>query len=517
MQTLIEYIRALSLINTVCGAVLIVLAVLWIRVYWQEWKKKNSAEEREKANLLVLLQDICPVWVKDQDGKLVRIGKNGEGTPQVMVENLAPIWREPEVVEPEEEKLGKVDLQNKRAARFYKSLSRTNKKHLDVIARLLMLLDKEGGCSSVVSQQATQDPETSWDSNTYQKLGTITLLDHTLNVAEFVIAKLGEEQSNYMVPDAVVAALGHDIGKLPSKQAKLYAQGDHPLTSAEVIADIPGFNKLPKKDIILKLIKTHHKDSDEFLAKILKQADQKARQAEIEQANARIAAVQKAAAAPAQPIEKQDEAETVKQETPVYPPSNKQTSAKAAWNTQHDIYGIDDTKEKKWGAHQPKEQIPQLDISHWFDADLCLQEIKRHINVINGKIFQAFSVPTGTVYVQTGLIRDILMAQAQKAEVMEIAMRDKEESAEMRPVLLAAVNIFRRRNAIETNQVGEKYFGGSFAVHYRDGQKQKGYYTPFTAEAFLLPGESIGELEKRKKGRLMDITSVDIWKGEQAG
>ena len=222
MLTLIENIRAVSPTNTVFVVVLIGLAVILIRVYWQEWRENHSAAAREKERLIVLLQDICPVWIKGKDGILVQLEKKEKGRPQVQVENLAPLWREPKVVEPEEEKLGKVKLRNKRAARFYKSLSKTNKKHLDVIARLLVLLDKEEGCSSIVSQQATQDAETSWDADITRKLGTITLLDHTLNVAEIVIAKLNEEEANYMVPDAVVASLGHDIGKLPSEQAKLY-------------------------------------------------------------------------------------------------------------------------------------------------------------------------------------------------------------------------------------------------------------------------------------------------------
>ena len=529
MRILIEYIRAISLANAVWGVVLSALGIWWIRVHLQEKKEKDSAEKREIEKVIILLQGICPVWIKRKDGELVLLDKQKkrekgqEEKPQVLLDGIAPIWREAEVVKADvEEKIGTVNLQNVRAARFFRSLSKINKKHLHVIARLLIILDREGGCSSVVSRQATQDQETSWDSSTYQKLGTISLLDHTLNVAELVIARLDEEEANHMVPDAVIAALGHDIGKLPSKHAKLYAQGDHPLTSAEVVDAIPGFDKLSKKDLILTLIKLHHKDSDEFLAKTLKQADQRARQTEIAQVNARIAAAQEIAEEVGQPVETRDTTKTEKEVPPVIPPQpvvarpsiplhSEQASAEAAWKTQRDIYGLNpaDSKEKK-----SKEQIPVLDITKWFDADLCLGEIKRHINMISGKRFQAFSMSSGTVYVQSGLIRDILLEQAKKAEVMGIAMRDKFNDAEMRPVLLAAVNLLRGRNSIETTEVDEKYFGGHFAVHYRDGKKQKGYYTPFTAEAFLSPGESVGELEQKKKGRLMDITSVDIWKDE---
>ena len=504
MLTLIENIRAVSPTNTVFVVVLIGLAVILIRVYWQEWRENHSAAAREKERLIVLLQDICPVWIKGKDGILVRLEKKVKGRPQVQVENLAPLWREPKVVEPEEEKLGKVKLRNKRAARFYKSLSKINKKHLDVIARLLVLLDKEEGCSSIVSQQATQDVETSWDADITRKLGTITLLDHTLNVAEIVIAKLNEEEANYMVPDAVVATLGHDIGKLPSEQAKLYAQGDHSLTSAEVIAGIPGFSKLPKKDVILKLIKTHHhEDCDDFLGRILRKADQKARKDEIQQVDSRIDTVQEAVEAQpvSDPIE-EDADQWDEEEVADIQASNQATS-----ESQNDTDG--DSKGKKWGP-QPKEQLPELDICKWFDADLCLQEIKRHINVLNENKFQAFSMPNGIVFVKSELLGEIALEQANKAKVLDITMRDKTKKSEMQPIFIAMVNIFRGLSAIETSLVSEGFYAGRFAVLSRDGGKQKGYYTPFTAKAFLSLGESIDELEQRKKGRLMDFTSVDI-------
>jgi HD domain len=528
MHKVIEYVRSIDFAGSLCMAALAMLAVLWIRVHWQERKEKHSAKEceREKENLIVLLQDICPIWIRRQDGTLIKLDQRDgeEGAIQVKLENIAPVWREPETLTPEEEKHGKVVLQNERAARFYTEFSKSKKEYRDVIARLLILLDKEGGCSSVVSQQAMQDPETGWDSSTYQKLGKITLLDHTLNVAELMVVRLKEEKSGHMVNDAVVVALGHDIGKLPSKLPLIYSFGDHPLTSADVVANIPEFNKLStsKKDIILKLIKTHHKDSDEFLAKILRQSDQKARQAEIVQVNAQIAAKREATEAVGQPFVKQDQAEMEELETSIISPRSvtvlpeNQIPAKivseAAWKTQRDIYNIEaDSKEKKKESQRkPKKQIPDLDISYWFDADLCLQEIKQYINMMDGNKFQAFSMSTGIIYVQTGLIRENLLEQAKKAEVMEIIMRDKGNSNEMQPVLLAAVNIFRSKNVIEISQVGEQFFGGYFSVHYKDGQKNRGFYTPFTAGAFLSPGESLGQLEQRKKGRLAEIMSVEI-------
>ena len=387
-----------------------------------------------------------------------------------------------------------------------------------------MLLDREGECASVVSQQAAAgDVETSWDSSTYRKLGTVSLLDHTLNVAELVIAELDKEEAGHMVNDAVIAALGHDIGKLPSKRPKVYSFGDHPLTSAMVLQDLPGSSRLKHRDEIQNAIKLHHKgDSNDLMTKILKDADMKARQAELELVGEQIR--KQEAVEDDQPIRSQDEAKpdlTAKEAVPVIqqpmatpaavPSEPSPANSTAAWKAQNDIYGIGGAAKEKSGSQQ-KAQIPKVDISRWFDADHCLSEIKRHINVLDGNKFQAFSMPTGTVYVQTGLISNILMEQAQKAGVVEITMRNQGNSNAMQPVLLAAANFFRSRNLIETSQVGEGFFGGHFAVRSRDGGKMKGYYAPFSAEAFLSPGESLGDMEQRKKGRLANITSVEIWK-----
>ena len=135
MRILIEYIRAISLANAVWGVVLSALGIWWIRVHLQEKKEKDSAEKREIEKVIILLQGICPVWIKRKDGELVLLDKQKkrekgqEEKPQVLLDGIAPIWREAEVVKADvEEKIGTVNLQNVRAARFFRSLSKINKK-----------------------------------------------------------------------------------------------------------------------------------------------------------------------------------------------------------------------------------------------------------------------------------------------------------------------------------------------------------------------------------------------------
>jgi hypothetical protein len=81
-------------------------------------------------------------------------------------------------------------------------------------------------------------------------------------------------------------ARSHDLGKLPSARGTLYALGEHPLAAGTVLAGVAGFKELGRKDEILRAIKLHHKVADGLLGKTLKQADQMARQQELEEAMA---------------------------------------------------------------------------------------------------------------------------------------------------------------------------------------------------------------------------------------
>lgn len=549
--------------------------LFWLR---RKERQRRIVEECDRERLIVNLKEICSLWVPGKEKRPPRLEvKNGK--IQVSLEGVAHIWREPGDVdeadaEPVEE-MGPVVLRNERAAKFFKQFENTDKAHRDVIARLLLLLDQEGDCASVVSQQTTNDIETSW-GNTYERLGKVSLLDHSLNVAETVIAELTREESGHMINDAVIAALGHDIGKLPSKQPAIYSYGDHYLGSAEVLTGIPGFSRLSKKPKIIEAVKLHHKPAPEqdMLTKILQEADKKARQAELELVNKQMgrkkkkkngikqqtATASQPAANPGESEQKvpvvQGEVDTAqpanspqaiqevqpenqpasdeqaqegmeqapeeqpKIETPAAPapviqpptaPVASQADAKAGWKAQQDIYGIGgDEQPARNNRKKQADWIEPLDIRGWLDVESCLAEIKSRINVMNGRYFQAFSMPTGTVYIHTGLIRDILVDQAKKGGVEEIVMRDPANSIEMRPLLLGADSIFRARNLIDTTQVKEGYFGGYFSLNLKNGEQEGGFYAPFKAEAFLAPGESIGGLEQRKTGKLAEIATVTV-------
>ncbi|MCP4342594.1 MAG: HD domain-containing protein, partial [Desulfobulbaceae bacterium] len=185
--------------------------------------------------------------------------------------------------------------------------------------QLLMVLDQQGQCPSVVDIQG--DVEGGWDENTYQILAKTSLLDHSLNVAEEVVQLLSDNKAWHVIPDTMIAALAHDLGKLESMRGYLYSLGEHPLAAGRPLAGISEFKKLPKKDEILQAIKLHHKMPRGLLGKTLKKADQKARQKELD--NTAL----------------QNDKEQVKETRPSLSGTIKQdTKNNAAWQAQADIY-----------------------------------------------------------------------------------------------------------------------------------------------------------------------------------
>lgn len=221
--------------------------------------------------------------------ELWKAGKITEG--EIPIEKIAPIWR----VDVDKNNFSELELSNERAMIFWRSVAGYFKRfpiQKDVCAHLLTILDKEGNCPSVVNAQLHQDDtEASWDSNSYGLLGMTTLLDHSINVAEKMVKQLLDIQSEHIIPDGIIAALAHDIGKIPSMRTQMYSTGDHPIAAGSSLAALNSFQKLPEKDReeISKAVKYHHRTMDGLLPENLRRADGKARQEEMDWATAELA------------------------------------------------------------------------------------------------------------------------------------------------------------------------------------------------------------------------------------
>lgn len=434
----------------------------------------------------VTLQKLSDGWTK--------------GGRTIHISELVHFWRNEQLCK---EEVDAIALNHPRAVVFLKQLRQWAffKKFLQqrvVCEQILQLLDREGDCPSVVSVRG--DVEGAWDENTYRILAQTTLLDHSLNVAEQVVRLLSEDQAWHVIPDTMVAALGHDLGKLKSQTGSLYTTGEHPLAASKPLAGIPKFNKLSRKEEILRAIRLHHKMPEGLLGKTLKKADQSARQKELEKTvqDHAVKPVKENAPATDLPLKTMTE-NTEPLPTTSYSPVIA-APAKAAWQAQVDIYG-----EQPSGQKQPATEPPQLlDISKWFDMAGFLKELKPYINKMSGRLFLAFSMPDGLVYFQVKVLEGVARKQAERAGCMEIATMDQKDLT-MRHVLLTIVHRLRaEQDIIAGGLIKETYFGGYFLVARKFGKDLKGYYTPFHAEAF----GSIAEMEQAKPDMLRDIVKV---------
>ena len=154
-------------------------------------------------------------------------------------------------------------------------------KPLDVIKKLLALLDTKGDCPSVIEG----DHETSEE---YALLSSIPVRDHTVNVAKeaFHILNDGRKEVSIETPAVLIASLGHDTGKIPGVYKSKQSTLGHSYHSIQYIK--PVLDDLDYGSKIITAIKLLHVQDKKILKQhknsifhVLKQADNQAREKEL--------------------------------------------------------------------------------------------------------------------------------------------------------------------------------------------------------------------------------------------
>lgn len=152
----------------------------------------------------------------------------------------------------------------------------------DTIHEILDLLDKDGDCSSVVNKNP-KEAEREYPRNSYDALAKVTLLEHSLLVAELMAAE--EDRYGILKHKNIIVGLGHDLGKLTGIYKFHYKSSAHPILSKELLNKMRFFPDHPSRVTILTAIVGHHPRYDQskikdIWVKQLVKCDSKARDIE---------------------------------------------------------------------------------------------------------------------------------------------------------------------------------------------------------------------------------------------
>ena len=205
--------------------------------------------------------------------------------------DLVKYWREPQDVLSEGYTL---QVRHKKVREFYNECvlhaywfqDRNKLSHKAVIIQILELLDSYHTAPSVMRNTAVEtDTDRSWDKKSFAVLSEVTLLEHSINACELGIAHLISTKQQHRIPDAMIALLAHDIGKLPGLEQKSYATGEHPVNSHRLLMRMKYFEAVPRSEEIGQAVLGHHQAEAKAnsLTSVVKEADRAARKAEFEE------------------------------------------------------------------------------------------------------------------------------------------------------------------------------------------------------------------------------------------
>jgi len=347
----------------------------------------------------------------------------------------------------------------KHVAPFEKILGSSG--YLKAVSTLLAILDAHGDCPSVVRIQ--QDHEYQALQNVFDLLSRISLLDHSLNVAEQMIsdvARLKTRDPEMIMGKILVAALGHDIGKIPDlMDGENYRKGDHPYISYLVLKNAIFTETTPQHEDILSAVKSHHFQIRDGFTHDLRKADQAAREREAEQLSLRG----DSAAPLIQALQEQAVLEAKPQE-------------------------INHTLKDKGTAPET------IDLS-WLDLDEFLTLIEPEINrVENNTYFKAFSMNNGLVYLMLNLVSETVLLLAKRHNHLEVLVNA--DTTEKKRSLEFTVKTLLADKGYIPSFIGKGFSGARFGLIDASGRKKLvGVYMPVEARAFQT---SLADLEERK-------------------
>jgi len=158
---------------------------------------------------------------------------------------------------------------------------------LSCVHTIVEFLAQNGnGPSVTVMNSGCETEEKRLLGNFYESMRKVTLTEHSIRVTEKAVEMLKKEITEYrtFLPAMVLAGLGHDIGKsVALRGSAQYRRLKHVAISAAEIKKMLTAINSPWVKAVVTAIEWHHSEPpDEFFAKILREAENAARDEEIE-------------------------------------------------------------------------------------------------------------------------------------------------------------------------------------------------------------------------------------------
>jgi len=147
---------------------------------------------------------------------------------------------------------------------------------------LISELDRFGHCSSIVTR--ANDSEAVELYSVRENLSRVSLKEHTVGVTNKIISLLETTYHDFEnhIPRAVIAALSHDLGKIPEYWASgVYNTSEHQLVSASRLRELAGNAQITWLDEAIRAVKDHHIRTNNQFSALLKEADKGARELEL--------------------------------------------------------------------------------------------------------------------------------------------------------------------------------------------------------------------------------------------
>jgi len=377
-----------------------------------------------------------------------------------------------------------------------------------VLEAILSILDGEGDCPSVVRKNDTES-DGKLDQDVFALLATIPLWKHTLAVARAMAKKVTQE---VMLPDALIAALGHDLGKIPAHQEALYRTGDHPLVSLILLHRIPEFEAMPNREEISESIRQHHLiKTDSPLAAALKEADRQVRLEEI----SRLIGPERSSDTDASGKVDGTPASGTKKAALAASSSARRKGGKAQGGKKRSQVAsaeVDTVSDPPDSVNRPTEgssneqRAPDwMDgrVPSWFDPDAILSGLLGRVNELRRGRWSVVSSPEGLVFAQP----DALWTEVKKLAGKDPSVLAADGDATGRRALLLLVvrELSRQRKAIATEFVADGHYVTQCVIVMESDRTLQVPLVPFRVEAFGLPPSA---LEARKVNELQKMVRI---------